>query len=430
VCRPSRAERHRDGRQRMSGDQSAVLVVPLAPSDGGNGLAMRAGMLLDAMAARGPVDLVVVPVAGAADDLAWARERARTVLVEAPMTADAARGHMIAQLADPELRDRLEASAPLPGRVALAPPTLAAESAAALRWAATTTGSLLALRLYLAPFGIELARRLGVNRVVVDVDVDDEALHRMGGDVAGADACGRLARAWLPVADGVIAAAREDADALAARYELGSVAVVPNAVAPAVDLMPRPGTGRLLFVGNLTYPPNLAAVRLLAHEILPRVRSRRPAVTVDIVGPDGPGALDDVAQIDGVRIAGLVPDVAPWYATADVVVAPLVQGSGTRIKLLEAFAYRRPVVASPVALAGLAVHDGVEVLVADRVNHFADAVVRVLRDGRCAEAMVEQAAQTLARHYTPAVVAPLVRSAVFGTPDGRPGRDAGAPEAA
>jgi len=41
---------------------------------------------------------------------------------------------------------------------------------------------------------------------------------------------------------------------------------------------PRPGTGQLLFVGNLTYPPNLAAVRLLAHEILPRVRSRRPAV--------------------------------------------------------------------------------------------------------------------------------------------------------
>src|ERR1700686_1641975 len=98
--RPSRTERHRDGRPRMSDEQSAVLVVPLAPADRGNGLAMRAGMLLEAMSARGPVDLVVVPVAGAADDLAWARERARTVLVGAPMTADAARGHMIAQLAD------------------------------------------------------------------------------------------------------------------------------------------------------------------------------------------------------------------------------------------------------------------------------------------------------------------------------------------
>jgi polysaccharide biosynthesis protein PslH len=414
----------------MSDEESAVLVVPLAPADRGNGLAMRAGMLLDAMSARGPVDLVVLPVAGAADDLAWARHRARTVLVGAPMTADAARGHMIAQLADPELRDRFTASAPLPARVTFAPPTLAAESAAALRSAPTTTGSLLALRLYLAPFGIELARILGANRVVVDVDDDDEALHRAVGDDAGADAYGRLASAWLPMADGVIAAARDDADALGARYGLGPVAVVPNAVAPAVDTMPRPGTGQLLFVGNLTYPPNLAAVRLLAYEILPRVRSRRPAVTVDIVGPHDPGALDDVAQIDGVRIAGLVPDVAPWYAAADVVVAPLVQGSGTRIKLLEAFAYRRPVVATPVAVAGLAVHDGVEVAVADQVNHFADSVLRLLRDGRRADAMVEQASRTLARHYAPAVVAPLVRSAVFGTPDGHRDRDAGAPEAA
>ena len=67
----------------------------------------------------------------------------------------------------------------------------------------------------------------------------------------------------------------------------------------------------------------------------------------------------------GVRVAGYVEDLRPWYRGADVVVVPLRHGGGTRIKVLEAFAYRRPVVATPLAVAGLDVRDRREALLAD-----------------------------------------------------------------
>jgi len=397
----------------MTVDPSVVLVTPLMPAPTGNGLAMRAGMLLEALAAAGPVDLMVVPVAGGAEERGWAEARARSVHVVPPVVDDAqAREHVIAQLADPRLRARLEAAAPLPHRATLAPPTLAPRAAITL--GPDSPDAVLTLRLYLAPFGIELGRILGARRAVIDVDDDDEMLLRALGDPAEADACGRLARAWLPEADGVMTASPDDSAAVRERYGLATVDTVPNAVQPIADAPRGPGSARLLFVGNLTYRPNLDAAEWFVTEVLPRVRSTRPDATVDLVGPHLPGALDDLAAGVGVRVHGRVEDVAASYAATDVVVAPLLHGSGTRIKVLEAFAHRRPVVSTTAAAAGLGVQDGVELVIADGADAFAAAVVALLGDAVRAVALVEVAAATLARRFAPAVVAPLVRAAVLG----------------
>jgi glycosyltransferase involved in cell wall biosynthesis len=397
---------------------SVVLLAPIAPATTGNGLAMRAGMLVTALAPAADVHVVVVPVSGSTADHAWVTARASSVAVVEPATGSAARDHTTRQLADPELRTRLERTSPLPSRALLAPPTLAATVAAALPRGLGSVGAVLAMRLYLAPLGVQLARELSAGRIVVDADDDDAALLLALGNEEEADAYERLARCWLPVADAALAASAADAEGVAhrARLDASRVHVVPNAIDVPAHPPPRPGDDRLLFLGNLSYEPNRLAARALAETVLPRIRAHRPTATLELVGPLTAGALDDLDRVPGVRVVGAVPDVAPWYARADVVVVPLRHGAGTRIKVLEAFAHRRPVIATSVGVAGLDVEAGREVVIAESPDELARAVCEVLDDPVRGDALVEHAARLVDARYRPEVVAPLVRAAVLGGP--------------
>jgi len=396
--------------QSRGSDRGVVLVVPLVPAPDGNGLAMRAGMLLEALAGRCGVDLVIVPVSGVVDDTAWAARLARSVTVLAPVGGAQARVHVTTQLADPDLRERLARGAPLPARAMAAPPTLAAEALRSMSVRAHPPRAVVVLRVYLAPVGCTLSRLLNADRTVIDLDDDDEMLARSYGADAEADAVARLAAVWLPDADVVCAASPQEAAAMAARYELSGVQTLPNAVHLPEPLAGAPGDHRLLFVGNLTYAPNIEAARELIGEILPRVRSTHPDATLDLVGPHA-GAL---APAPGVRVAGRVNDLRPWYSGADVVVTPLRHGGGTRIKVLEAFAHRRPVVATPLAVGGIDVRNGREVLLAGSSPELAHAVTTLFDDPALAARLAQAAARTLEARYARSAVAPLVWDLVTG----------------
>ena len=189
-----------------------------------------------------------------------------------------------------------------------------------------------------------------------------------------------------------------------------------GSIAPGCRRGPGDRAIRVLFVGNLLYEPNRAAARVLASQILPTLRERRPGATLDLVGPHG-GDADDIqrlSELPGVRMTGEVPDVAPFYAEADVVVVPLQHGAGTRIKVLEAFAFRRPVVATAVAASGLVLEHG-EVVIAESPDEIAAAVDGVLGDPARSAAMVERAARLLEDRYTMAAVAPRLREISVGT---------------
>ena len=391
---------------------SVVLVVPLAPAPDGNGLAMRAGMWLEALASHARVHVVVVPVAGPAAPLEWAAALAADAVVVEPEWSPSTES-VVAQLAEPALRERLTRTSPLPVLARAVPATLAVAAETALGPARAAPTSVVTMRSYLAPFGITLAHRLHAANVVVDLDDDDEQLLRDRGDGEEADAYGRLARAWLPDADVLVAASPGEATALTARYGLRAVETVPNAVRLPGSITAAPGQARVLFVGNLTYAPNVDAARLLADEVLPLLRDRVPDATVDLVGRHD-DRLADLAGRTGIRLTGHVPDVAPYYSAADVVVAPLREGAGTRIKVLEAFAYGRAVVATPAAVAGLAVVDGQSVLLGDDPTTLADRAASVLTEPQLARRLVAEASRVVREHYVLDVVGPQARRVVFG----------------
>jgi glycosyltransferase involved in cell wall biosynthesis len=169
----------------------------------------------------------------------------------------------------------------------------------------------------------------------------------------------------------------------------------------------------MLFLGNLTYAPNLLAARELAEEILPRVVASVPEATVRLVGRHD-DRLADLHDRPGIELAGPVPDVAPEYAAADVAVLPIRVGSGTRIKALEAFAHHRPVVATPAALAGLTATAGEHYAGGQTVDDLATAASRLLRDPVAGRRLAAGAAALVERKYTPTAVGPIVRDAVLG----------------
>ncbi len=184
----------------------------------------------------------------------------------------------------------------------------------------------------------------------------------------------------------------------ARRTALPRTRVVPNGYPdPGVpERRPRPsGTPPVvLFQGTLRYPPNADAARFLVDDVAPLLRSQVPDVQIRLVGLASPAvaALHDPPRV---VVAGQVPDIAVELAGADVVVVPLRFGSGTRVKILEAFAHRVPVVSTTLGAEGLHAEPGEHLLTADSAAGLAAACAQLLGDRGRRDAMAALAY----RHY-------------------------------
>jgi glycosyltransferase involved in cell wall biosynthesis len=149
--------------------------------------------------------------------------------------------------------------------------------------------------------------------------------------------------------------------------------VVPcGARIASCDIAPEPGT--VGFIGSLDFLPNQDAVRWILNELWPRVLSAAPDARLSIAGSSPPDWLRD-------RVLANVRDAAAFVCAQSVVIAPLFAGGGMRIKVLDSMALGKPIVATTIGAGGIDAEPGREIVIADDVVSFADAVVRLLRDG-------------------------------------------------
>jgi glycosyltransferase involved in cell wall biosynthesis len=186
-----------------------------------------------------------------------------------------------------------------------------------------------------------------------------------------------LERTWLPRFSLVLATSQADADSALAIAPQARVAVYPNALPPT----PLPVAGdeeAIVFSGNMEYHPNLAAVRFFRRDVWPRLRDRWPLLVWRLVGKN-PAAVERFTRGDPrIEVAGPVADAISELARSRVAVVPLLTGSGTRLKILEAWAAGLPVVSTTIGAEGLPVRDGETALLADGAEAFAGAVTRLL----------------------------------------------------
>jgi glycosyltransferase involved in cell wall biosynthesis len=230
----------------------------------------------------------------------------------------------------------------------------------------------------------------------------------------------RVEQRAVRTADAVLAVSDQEREhflGLGAR----SVHLVPNGVdcAAFADLdCGRPGVGPVvLFLGSLSWGPNVEAARFLAQEALARLREKVPDARLVLVGRQPAPDVRGLARLEGVTVAADVPDVRPYMAQAAVLAVPLLAGGGTRLKILEAFAAGLPVVSTAVGAEGIAAQDGRHLVLASP-DDFAGALARLLGDpalrARLAGPARELARQTYDWAGVGAAAADVVCSAARG----------------
>jgi len=186
-----------------------------------------------------------------------------------------------------------------------------------------------------------------------------------------------LERDWLPRFSQVLATSEHDAELARAIAPKAHVTVYPNAI-PSTPL-PAPGNEDVIvFSGNMEYHPNRSAVRFFRREVWPKLRERWPGLVWRLVGKNPEAVRQFTSGDSRIEVQGQVDDAVKELARAKVAVVPLLAGSGTRVKVLEAWAAGLPVVSTTIGAEGLPVRDGEHILLADSAVTFASAVSRLL----------------------------------------------------
>jgi glycosyltransferase involved in cell wall biosynthesis len=204
---------------------------------------------------------------------------------------------------------------------------------------------------------------------------------RRAARIADAAAWRRYTRRVAAAADAVVTFTDDDAELLrplSAGTRLVRIApgiALPPAAADPVGVDPP----RVLFLGSFVHPPNVDAAIWLAEAIFPRVRTRVPQATLEIVGDAPPAAVRRLAGA-AVVVTGRVPDVRAHLEAAAVVAAPLRLGGGMRVKVLEALAAGKALVATPRAVAGLGLEPGTHAALGECDADIANALVDLLED--------------------------------------------------
>ena len=154
----------------------------------------------------------------------------------------------------------------------------------------------------------------------------------------------------------------------------------------------------IVLPGYFKYPPNVDAAWYFVESILPRIVARIPTVRVRLVG-DADDRVLSLRRYKGVIVTGFVEDMRTELAAADVIAVPLRFGSGTRIKILEAFAHRIPVVSTALGAEGIDAVDGRQIMLGNTPQSFSDACVRLLTDERCRAAAIHSAHELFLTTY-------------------------------
>ena len=235
------------------------------------------------------------------------------------------------------------------------------------------------------------------------------ALHRLNGEDERARLMENEARRYEPLEAEVLdswerAYVCSEADRVELTGRGAEVRVLPNVVdqfeARASSRPDRPFT--FLFVGTLGYYANEDAVRWFRSAVLPELRMIAPRpFRVVVVGGEGRSEQE-------LEFAGTVPEVGPWYEGADAAIVPLRAGGGTRIKILEAFARSLPVVSTPLGAEGLAVESGQHLLLGESATDFAGQCAELMTNAALARRLIDRARRLVAASHSPGVAAAAV----------------------
>lgn len=187
-------------------------------------------------------------------------------------------------------------------------------------------------------------------------------------------------RSLLEFAQVAITSAHDRDFLVALEERLKHIQVVPNGVDTEYFTPPTSQREKdsLVFCAKMDYYPNSQAIISFCREVLPLIWKHRPQVHLTIVGNNPPPAVRNLGADERITVTGYVPDIRLYLGKASIALAPLQVAAGMQNKVLEALAMGTPMVATPGSCRSLQVKNGVDLLVAERAQDYADAVLKLL----------------------------------------------------
>lgn len=227
-----------------------------------------------------------------------------------------------------------------------------------------------------------------------------DLFHRRDTELSVKDSVARVSKAdeiaMLARADAVIAIQSSEARFILDNVPGSSVILAPMAADTVADAQPGKN-GSLLFVGSNT-APNVVGLEWFFRDVWPLVMARCPSARLDIAGTVNAGFAGSAPH--GVTFHGLVDDLASFYADAAASISPLTFGSGLKVKLVEALANGKAVVATGVTLQGVEAECDGAVIRADSAAQFAEAIVTLIDDEQRRMALARAALRVAQTHFS------------------------------
>ena len=209
--------------------------------------------------------------------------------------------------------------------------------------------------------------------------------------------------------DAVVAVSAADRRALQCIVPGVEVAVVPNGVDSTLFSVPittHPAANdkirhmaSLVFTGTMDFRPNIDAVTWFCQEILPRIKKEAFHVHLYIVGKSPPPEVQRLGENPAVTVTGYVEDIRPYIAQSLIYVVPMRMGSGTKLKVLQAMAMGKPVIATSTGAEGIEATPGEDIIIADEPADFAQQVIDLLNNAPLRQRLAQRGRQLAEARY-------------------------------
>lgn len=222
----------------------------------------------------------------------------------------------------------------------------------------------------------------------------------------------RFEKEYYGKVDYLSVVSEDDARLVRGEFGIDDVCVIPNGVsiAPYDEIPNEPAADRLVYCGSMDAFINQDAVRWFVRNIFPRILERKPGATFTVIGRDPPASLLRL-ESDAVRFTGRVDDIRVPLKEGMLEVVPLRIAGGSRLKILEAFAAKIPVLSTTVGAEGLDVEDGRDIVLADTPEDFADRCIEILDDAALRQKLIAGGRELVDRQYDWSRLSPLVEEA-------------------
>jgi len=184
--------------------------------------------------------------------------------------------------------------------------------------------------------------------------------------------------------------------------------VIPNGVdtdffSPDNEGTPDPYS--LIFIGGMSWYPNREAMLFFARKVWPLLKAEIPGINVHVVGEAPPAELVELSKIDSnYHTYGFVDDIKGMFNLAGIYVCPISDGGGTKLKILDALAMGKPIVAHSIACEGIGVVDGENVMFAETPEEYVSKIIELIEKPLLREKMSENNRDLIFDRYSYSVI--------------------------